>query len=194
MQTNEIKYLEIPAEQVSPMKDFYGAAFGWTFQDWGGEYATFHGAGLEGGFNADASHKPEAPLVVLQTDTIETMEAKVTEAGGTITVPTFAFPGGRRFHFTDPGGNQLAVMQRTRTDVSVVAVPSPPRYPFSSRSMFSTTRPSSDPSILISSCENPASAFRLPSVSTARAGADLRMAFWVSEIRLLRPSCGSGVR
>ena len=106
-----IIYLELPATDTAAMKSFYGTAFGWTFEDFGKEYATFHHAGIEGGFNATDEGRPKAPLAVINTADIVAMELGVTQAGGKITVPTFQFPGGRRFHFTDPHGNELAVMQ-----------------------------------------------------------------------------------
>ena len=111
MPENKITYLELPCRDVAALKTFYGSLFNWQFQDWGEDYAAFSEAGLDGGFNADSSHKPSAPLPVLQTTAIEAMEGRIRSAGGTITRPLFAFPGGRRFHFTDPAGNELAVMQ-----------------------------------------------------------------------------------
>ena len=107
-----IVYLELPSAKIAADKQFYATLFGWTFHDFGPDYATFHQAGLEGGFNATRDDgRSKAPLPVLQTDNIEAMERSVAGAGGRITVPTFAFPGGRWFHFTDPSGNELAVMQ-----------------------------------------------------------------------------------
>ena len=96
---------------VATLKDFYGSLFGWTFEDFGEEYAAVHGAGLEAGFNGDPASKPKASLPIIETTEIEVMEAKVRDAGGTITKSTFAYPGGRRFHFVDPDNNELAVMQ-----------------------------------------------------------------------------------
>jgi hypothetical protein len=104
-------YLELPSANIAADKQFYASLFGWTCQDFGPEYSTFHGAALEGGFNATNDGRSKAPLAVINTEDIEAMEQRITEAGGKITVPTFAFPGGRRFHFTDPSGNELAVMQ-----------------------------------------------------------------------------------
>ena len=110
---NKLTYLELPVTDVATSKRFYGTLFGWTFEDFGPDYAAFGEAGLEGGLNAsgDDGSKSRAPLAMVQTDQIEQMEADVRAAGGTITKPTFAYPGGRRFHFTDPSGNELAVMQ-----------------------------------------------------------------------------------
>lgn len=107
-----ITYIELPSKDVAASKQFYGSLFGWSFEDWGLDYAAFSDAGLDGGFNGDGENRTKAPLVVLETDEIEDMAAKVVEAGGTLTLPIFAFPGGRRFHFTDPSGQELAVMQK----------------------------------------------------------------------------------
>ena len=93
------------------MKGFYGSLFGWSFQDWGGDYTAFFESGVDGGFHAGDEHRTKAPLVIVETDNIEAMEEQIRQNGGTITLPTFEFPGGRRFHFTDPAGNELAVMQ-----------------------------------------------------------------------------------
>ncbi len=108
-QDGKIDYVELPAGDMAAQTAFYGEAFGWTFQDYGPEYRAFD-EGLDGGFytpGADAPRKP--PLVVLYAHDLEGMEAKVRAAGGEITAPIFSFPGGRRFHFRDPGGNELAV-------------------------------------------------------------------------------------
>lgn len=107
-----IVYLELPSTDLAADKQFYASLFGWTFENFGPEYCAIHNAGLEGGFNAGKGDgRSKSPLAVINTDNIEAMEQRVTLAGGTITVPTFAFPGGRRFHFTDLSGNELAVMQ-----------------------------------------------------------------------------------
>lgn len=91
------------------MKAFYGEAFGWSFTDYGPTYAAPTDAGLDGGFQADAEDAPAKPLVILYSDDLEASLAGVTAAGGTITKSIWEFPGGRRFHFTDPSGNELAV-------------------------------------------------------------------------------------
>jgi predicted enzyme related to lactoylglutathione lyase len=110
MPKTPIAYIEFPAQDITANKQFYASLFGWTFHDFGPNYAAFSDAGLEGGFNG-LEERTKAPLVVLQTDDLEAMFESVKAAGGTITVPIFAFPGGRRFHFIDPSGNELAVMQ-----------------------------------------------------------------------------------
>ena len=86
----KLDYLELPATDLTAHKTFYAQAFGWSFQDYGPAYAAFS-EGLDGGFTPDA------------------MTPKVEAAGGAITHAIFAFPGGRRFHFRDPSGNELAV-------------------------------------------------------------------------------------
>ncbi len=107
----KLDYLEMPGDDLGAVKAFYGAAFGWTFQDYGPTYAAFD-QGLDGGFDADAA--PDArPLPVLFAHDLEAMAAKVEAAGGRIVKPIFAFPGGRRFHFRDPAGNELAVWSET---------------------------------------------------------------------------------
>jgi uncharacterized protein len=111
MSKNHFAYLEMPSTNVATLKNFYGTLFGWTFEDFGEDYATVHGSGLEAGFNGDTASKSKTPLAIIETTEIEVMEARVKDAGGKITAPTFAYPGGRRFHFVDPDGNELAVMQ-----------------------------------------------------------------------------------
>ncbi|HEY2179972.1 MAG TPA: VOC family protein [Caulobacteraceae bacterium] len=106
-QDNTIDYVEFPGRDLPAVKAFYGAAFGWTFTDYGPEYASFDRAGTDGGFAADGSLT--APLVILYAADLEAAQAKVEAAGGKISRPIFSFPGGRRFHFTDPAGNELAV-------------------------------------------------------------------------------------
>ncbi|CAN5411561.1 glyoxalase [soil metagenome] len=104
----KLDYLEFPAADVGTIKKFYGAAFGWTFQDYGPEYVAFS-EGLDGGFNADlGADAITAPLPVLYATDLEALLARIEAAGGIVVRPIFAFPGGRRFHFRDPAGNELA--------------------------------------------------------------------------------------
>jgi predicted enzyme related to lactoylglutathione lyase len=107
----KIVYLELPCDNLPATKTFYTNLFGWSFQDYSPTYAAFTNSGTEGGFNADPAERPRTPLPVLLSDNLEDTEQEVREAGGKITVPIFSFPGGRRFHFTDPSGNELAIMQ-----------------------------------------------------------------------------------
>jgi len=106
----KLDYLELPGGDVPAAKAFYGAAFGWTFQDYGPAYAAFS-EGLDGGFDGDAG--TDKPLPVLFARDLEAMQARIEAAGGAIVKPIFAFPGGRRFHFRDPAGNELAVWSET---------------------------------------------------------------------------------
>ena len=103
----KLDYLEFPTADLGTVKAFYGAAFGWTFQDYGPTYAAFN-EGLDGGFDADPADRSKAPLPVLYATDLEAMQARVEAAGGVILKPIYAFPGGRRFHFRDPAGNELA--------------------------------------------------------------------------------------
>lgn len=106
-----IDYVEFAVTSVSDAKRFYSSVFGWTFEDWGPEYASFDDGRLAGGFRqaAEPAIPGQGALVIIYAVDLEAVRAKVEEAGGTIVREPFAFPGGRRFHFTDPSGNELAV-------------------------------------------------------------------------------------
>lgn len=105
-----IDYVELTVTDIAAAKRFYGAAFGWQFTDYGPAYAGIKGAGREvGGLRQDASVTPGGPLVILFSRDLDATLAAVRGAGGKITREPFAFPGGRRFHFADPSGNELAV-------------------------------------------------------------------------------------
>ena len=108
-QNLRIDYIEFPVRSVADAKRFYGSAFGWTFEDYGPDYVSFHDGRLAGGFRAETAVKSGGPLVVIYALDLAALEKTVTEAGGRIVRPIFSFPGGRRFHFTDPSGNELAV-------------------------------------------------------------------------------------
>lgn len=105
----KLDYLEMQAASgtLDSVKAFYSAAFGWTFTDYGPTYSAYS-EGLDGGFDSSASREAK-PLPVLYSTDLETTLEAVTEAGGRIVRPIFSFPGGRRFHFVDPAGNELAV-------------------------------------------------------------------------------------
>lgn len=104
----KVDYVEFPGGDLGATKAFYAAAFGWAFTDYGPTYVAFD-EGLDGGFHTDEADAVSKPLVILYAHDLEAMAAKVTDAGGLITKAIFEFPGGRRFHFTDPAGNELAV-------------------------------------------------------------------------------------
>ncbi len=108
----KINYVEFPAKDIEATKAFFAQAFGWTFVDYGPDYTAFAGQGLDGGFfrhDAASSTNHGAALIVFYSNDLEATQAKVEQAGGQIVKPIFAFPGGRRFHFADPSGNELAV-------------------------------------------------------------------------------------
>lgn len=104
-----IDYIEFRSIDIAATKQFYGQAFGWRFDDYGPDYTAFEDGQLNGGFEKADPITPGGALVVLYASDLEATEAKVTEAGGRIVRETFSFPGGRRFHFSDPSGNELAV-------------------------------------------------------------------------------------
>jgi len=111
----QMDYIEFPASDIEATKRFYHQVFGWDFQDYGPSYTSFHDGRLGGGFNgeskpagADAA-QTRGTLVVIYAASLEDTYAKVKAAGGKIVRETFEFPGGRRFHFADPNGNELAV-------------------------------------------------------------------------------------
>ncbi len=104
-----IDYIEFNVADIARSKAFYGKAFGWTFTDYGPAYCEFCDGHMKGGFDAGAPVTLGGPLVVLYGADLEDAQARVEAAGGKIVKPVFAFPGGRRFHFTDPDGYELAV-------------------------------------------------------------------------------------
>jgi hypothetical protein len=104
-----VDYVELPGSDITTTKKFYAAAFGWTFVDYGPEYAAFNAHGRDGGFNAGRKVVSNGgPLVVLYANDLGAMEKKVEAAGAQI-VSRESFEGGRRFHFRDPNGNEVAV-------------------------------------------------------------------------------------
>lgn len=108
----KINYVEFPAKDIEAVKSFFVAAFGWSFTDYGPEYTSFSNEGLDGGFyraGLAASTANGSALVVFYSKELEKTQAKIEDAGGSIVKPIFSFPGGRRFHFADPNGNEYAV-------------------------------------------------------------------------------------
>ena len=109
----KINYVEFPSRDLDRTKAFFSTVFGWSFADYGPEYCAFANQGLNGGFYKSdlvASTQNGSALIVFYSGELEQTQAKVTEAGGSITKATFNFPGGRRFHFADPNGNVYAVL------------------------------------------------------------------------------------
>jgi uncharacterized protein len=108
---HEINYIEFDVVDMAQSKQFYEAAFGWKFNDYGGVYAGIqkHGGGEAGGLRLTAERASGGPLVILFSADLDRSLAAVRAAGGEITQEPFEFPGGRRFHFKDPSGYELAV-------------------------------------------------------------------------------------
>ncbi|WOO42761.1 VOC family protein [Rubellicoccus peritrichatus] len=108
----KINYVEFPAKDIEATKAFFSVAFNWSFTDYGPEYTAFSGEGLDGGFfksDLISSTTSGSALIVFYSKALEETQTKITAAGGTIIKPIFSFPGGRRFHFSDPSGNEYAV-------------------------------------------------------------------------------------
>jgi predicted enzyme related to lactoylglutathione lyase len=109
---NQINYIEIPAKDIKVAKKFFSEVFGWSFVDYGPDYCSFSNEGIDGGFfqaELTVSTDSGSALIVLYSNELEVTQSKIEESGGTIIKPIFSFPGGRRFHFTDPNGNEYAV-------------------------------------------------------------------------------------
>ncbi|MEN3370497.1 MAG: uncharacterized protein V7609_2640 [Verrucomicrobiota bacterium] len=107
-----IDYIEMPSKDLGLTKEFFSQLFGWSFQDYGPEYAAFDDGRMTGGFFASkitASVAAGAPLIVFYATELEKASAEVARLGGKITREIFEFPGGRRFHFEAPGGGEFAV-------------------------------------------------------------------------------------
>ncbi|UII76398.1 VOC family protein [Flagellimonas sp. HMM57] len=104
-----INYVEFKAKDLEATKSFYNKAFGWVFTDYGTTYTAFSESGIEGGFETTEEEITNSVLVVLYHDNLEEIKAHIIALGGKITVDIFSFPGGSRFQFIDPSGNELAV-------------------------------------------------------------------------------------
>ena len=102
-------FVEFSVHDIAASKAFYGAVFGWAFTDYGPGYTSFDDGHIGGGFTTDGAPHPGGPLMVFYVADLEATLVKVKAAGGAIVRPPFAFPGGRRFHFTDPDGYEVAV-------------------------------------------------------------------------------------
>lgn len=108
----KINYVEFPAKDMAGTKAFFETVFGWSLKDYGPEYCSFSNAGIAGGFyksELNASTETGSTLLVFYSNALEETLAKVEAAGGSVVKPTFPFPGGRRFHFADPSGNEFGV-------------------------------------------------------------------------------------
>lgn len=107
-QRYQIDYLEFPSTSTQNSHRFFAEAFGWAFTSYGPSYEAIDDAGIEAGIDSSPD-RTATPLAVIRTEDLELAEREVLAAGGEITRPAFDFPGGRRFHFREPGGNELAV-------------------------------------------------------------------------------------
>ncbi|MFG1646129.1 VOC family protein [Amycolatopsis sp. NPDC049252] len=105
----EVDFVEFPSTSSAASGRFFERAFGWATTPYGPEYADVRAAGITFGFQANAAEQARAPLVTIRTDDLVAAREAVEEAGGVVTVEPFGFPGGRRFHFREPGGSELAV-------------------------------------------------------------------------------------
>jgi predicted enzyme related to lactoylglutathione lyase len=108
----KIDYVEFPARNIDAAKAFFTSVFGWSFTDYGPDYTAFSNEGVDGGFfksDLIASTAHGSALIVFYSNDLEQTQAKIAHAGGSILKPVFDFPGGRRFHFGDPNGNEYAV-------------------------------------------------------------------------------------
>jgi len=106
-----LNYVEFGASDLAASQSFYERAFGWAMTAYGPSYAATGELGTNIGLQADATEARPAPLPVIEVDDLDAALARVIAAGGTLVLPIFGFPGGRRFHVRDPGGNEIAVMQ-----------------------------------------------------------------------------------
>jgi uncharacterized protein len=104
-----IDYIEFPATDIDRTKAFYQKVFGWKFTDYGPDYTSFEDGRIAGGFSREAKVVQGGPLVVIYASNLDDAEKRVRDSNGTIVKAPFPFPGGRRFHFADPSGNELAV-------------------------------------------------------------------------------------
>lgn len=105
-----LNYVELPVGEIGEAKAFYEAAFGWSLTAFGPTYAATLSGDTDIGLQGDAAEATKAPLPVIDVEDLEAALAAVQAAGGRIVRPIFAFPGGRRFHFLDPAGNELAAV------------------------------------------------------------------------------------
>lgn len=111
-----INYLEFPARDIGAAKAFFGEVFQWEFQDYGPDYLAFSDPTIEGGFyrsELSARTQNGSALVVFYSDDLSSTQDRILAAGGRIVKPEFSFPGGSRFHFADPNGNEFAVWTKT---------------------------------------------------------------------------------
>ena len=107
--SNNISYIEFKAKDLKEIKKFYNSTFGWVFKDWGDNYVSFSESGVKGGFEKTDTDIKNGVLIVLYHEDLEKVKGAIETNDGKITKDIFEFPGGRRFHFEDPSGNELSV-------------------------------------------------------------------------------------
>ena len=116
---NKIDYVEFAACDMQATKNFFAEVFDWSFQDYGEEYSAFSDQGIDGGFypaQKSTSYEKSGSLLIFYSEDLESTLSAIEQAGGMITQPIFAFPGGRRFHFSEPSGNEMAVWSDKEKD------------------------------------------------------------------------------
>jgi predicted enzyme related to lactoylglutathione lyase len=115
-QHEKLNYVELPARDLPATRQFFRTVFGWEFEEFGPDYCAFAGQGLDGGFYSSelfSSTRNGSALLVFYSDDLEATQARIEQAGGRIEKPVFEFPEGRRFHFSEPSGNEFAVWTAT---------------------------------------------------------------------------------
>ena len=106
---NKINYIEFKSTDLKATKEFYQKCFDWKFTDYGSTYIAFSESGLDGGFEKTEEPIVNGALIVLYHENLKKIKDTITAAGGSIPIDIFSFPGGKRFHFLDPSGNELAI-------------------------------------------------------------------------------------
>ena len=113
----KINYVEFPSRDLEKTKKFFSVVFNWVFKDFGSDYTAFSNQGIDGGFfraDSQSSTDTGAALIVFYSQELEKTQDKIEKAGGTISKAIFSFPGGRRFHFIEPSGNEFAVWSESK--------------------------------------------------------------------------------
>ena len=108
----KINYVEFPSKDIEATKSFFTSVFGWSFVDYGPEYAAFSNEGLDGGFfkaELNSSTNNGSALIVFYSNNLKSTQEKIEKSNGVIIKNIYSFPGGHRFHFTEPSGNEFAV-------------------------------------------------------------------------------------
>ncbi len=111
MPHNQIAFVELPTTDIRQLNAFYHEHFGWVFRELGESYADLQQNDLGLGLNPNEADRTKAPLVLIESDDVDALEARLRKAGVTISMGAFNYPGGRRFHFIDPSGNELGAFQ-----------------------------------------------------------------------------------